>query len=132
MAEDGQAAPQSTKKKPEGDLSEYNLDNYDEDEEQETGMSVGFLFNCSGVHNCAGPFSTIKGLTYYRDNNDDPYITLKEVRAFRDQYFILRYTYLRKGRRRRRARRTRSSTNRQPPRHRKNRRRSLPTRDLRL
>ena len=26
-----------------------------------------------------GPFSNIKGLTYYRDNNEDPYITLKEV-----------------------------------------------------
>lgn len=40
MDEDGQAAPQLTKKKPEGDLSEYNLDDYDEDEEHETGTSV--------------------------------------------------------------------------------------------
>lgn len=27
-----------------------------------------------------GLFSNIKGLTYYKDNEDDPYITLKEVR----------------------------------------------------
>ena len=27
-----------------------------------------------------GPFSNIKGLTYYRNNDEDPYITLKEVR----------------------------------------------------
>ena len=26
-----------------------------------------------------GPFSNIKGLTYYRDNEEDPYITLKDV-----------------------------------------------------
>jgi hypothetical protein len=29
-----------------------------------------------------GPFSNIKGLTYYRDNEEDPYITLKEVRTY--------------------------------------------------
>ncbi|KAF8126414.1 hypothetical protein K438DRAFT_2146192 [Mycena galopus ATCC 62051] len=37
-------------------LSEYNLDDYDNDRM---------------------PFSNIKGLTYYRDNEEDPYITLK-------------------------------------------------------
>lgn len=26
-----------------------------------------------------GAFANIKGLTYYRDNEEDPYITLKEV-----------------------------------------------------
>ena len=46
-----------------GDLSEYNLDNYDDDE-GETGL---------------GPFTNIKGLTYYRNNEEDPYITLKDV-----------------------------------------------------
>ena len=49
--------------KPDGDgLDQYNLDEYDEDEAM-PGM---------------GPFSNIKGLTYYRNNDEDPYITLKE------------------------------------------------------
>ncbi|KZV60912.1 WD40 repeat-like protein [Peniophora sp. CONT] len=61
MDQDG-AAPQKSAK-PKGDLSEYNLDNYDEEED-----SAGQL----------GPFSSRKGLTFYRDNNEDPYITLKE------------------------------------------------------
>jgi periodic tryptophan protein 1 len=45
------------------DLAQYNLDEYDEDDVKEDGM---------------GPFSNIKGLTFYRDNQDDPYITLKD------------------------------------------------------
>ncbi|KAG6887455.1 hypothetical protein C0992_012197 [Termitomyces sp. T32_za158] len=44
------------------DLSQYNLDDYDEDTKTTD----------------AGPFSNIKGLTYYKDNEEDPYITLKE------------------------------------------------------
>ncbi|KAJ6520886.1 WD40-repeat-containing domain protein [Mycena vulgaris] len=44
------------------DLTEYNLDDYDNDVKTEA----------------VGPFSNIKGLTYYRDNEEDPYITLKE------------------------------------------------------
>ncbi|QRV90061.1 WD repeat-containing protein [Ceratobasidium sp. AG-Ba] len=44
------------------ELAEYNLDNYDE---EKTGTA-------------SGPFSNIKGLTYYRTNDEDPYITLKE------------------------------------------------------
>jgi hypothetical protein len=27
-----------------------------------------------------GPFTNIKGLQFYRDDDDDPYVTLKEVR----------------------------------------------------
>ncbi|KIY69076.1 WD40 repeat-like protein [Cylindrobasidium torrendii FP15055 ss-10] len=45
------------------DLSKYNLDNYDDEEEQQ---GDGVLF------------SNIKGLQYYKDNQDDPYITMKE------------------------------------------------------
>lgn len=58
---DGGAKPAT--KKP-GDLSEYNLDNYDDDDANEAEL---------------GPFTNIKGLTYYRTNDEDPYITLKEV-----------------------------------------------------
>jgi hypothetical protein len=38
-----------------------------------------------------GPFSNIKGLTYYRDNEDDPYITLKDVSLADDsiQIFLI-------------------------------------------
>ncbi|CAE6415380.1 unnamed protein product [Rhizoctonia solani] len=46
---------------PDG-LAEYNLDDYDE---EKTGAA-------------SGVFSNIKGLTYYRTNDEDPYITLKE------------------------------------------------------
>ena len=58
---EGKAKP--TSEKP-GDLSEYNLDNYDEDEDNEAEL---------------GPFTNVKGLTYYRNNEEDPYITLKDV-----------------------------------------------------
>ncbi|KAJ7623388.1 WD40-repeat-containing domain protein [Roridomyces roridus] len=44
------------------DLTEYNLDDYDDDAKTAP----------------VGPFSNIKGLTFYRDNQDDPYITMKE------------------------------------------------------
>ncbi|KAF9007566.1 WD40-repeat-containing domain protein [Cyathus striatus] len=62
-------------KNPE-DLSEYNLDDYDE--EDDTPVATG-------------PFSNIKGLTYYRDNEEDPYITLKddEEDAEREELEIL-------------------------------------------
>ncbi|KAG8917025.1 hypothetical protein FRC02_003412 [Tulasnella sp. 418] len=49
-----------TKSDP-NDLSEYNLDSYDDD-----------------TKSALGPFSNIKGLTYHQNNDDDPYITLKE------------------------------------------------------
>ncbi|KAG1801171.1 transductin family protein/WD-40 repeat family protein [Suillus variegatus] len=45
------------------DLAQYKLDEYDDDDVKEDGT---------------GPFSNIKGLTFYRDNQDDPYITLKD------------------------------------------------------
>ncbi|KAK2463411.1 hypothetical protein APHAL10511_004497 [Amanita phalloides] len=45
------------------DLSQYNLDDYDHDEADPAG---------------GGIFSNIKGLTYYRNNDEDPYITLKD------------------------------------------------------
>jgi len=58
MDVDSGAAPKSKV----DDLSEYNLDDYDDDAKT---LSTG-------------PFSNIKGLTYYKDNEEDPYITLKD------------------------------------------------------
>lgn len=46
------------------DLSAYNLDDYDEEESRGTAM---------------GAFSNIKGLSYYGDAKDDPYVTLEAV-----------------------------------------------------
>jgi periodic tryptophan protein 1 len=63
------------------DLSQYKLDDYDEDAGG-IGMQALYISNVSTRSNiieASGPFSNIKGLTYYRDNEDDPYITLKEV-----------------------------------------------------
>ncbi|CAE6445447.1 unnamed protein product [Rhizoctonia solani] len=70
MDEDGvEPEPKPKKSKPKANgkddpdgLAEYNLDNYDE---EKTGSA-------------SGVFSNIKGLTYYRSNDEDPYITLKE------------------------------------------------------
>ncbi|KAF8322669.1 WD40 repeat-like protein [Clavulina sp. PMI_390] len=59
---DGDKMDEDPKASNPNDLSQYKLDEYDED----TGNIA------------SGPFSNIKGLTYYRDNEDDPYITLKE------------------------------------------------------
>ncbi|ETW83317.1 hypothetical protein HETIRDRAFT_383395 [Heterobasidion irregulare TC 32-1] len=63
MDQDSSPEDKKSTAKKGGDLSEYNLDDYDEDD---TRGSV------------LGPFSNIKGLTYHRDNDEDPYITLKE------------------------------------------------------
>ncbi|KAJ8519064.1 hypothetical protein ONZ45_g3969 [Pleurotus djamor] len=59
MDVDGASAP--PKKDPD-DLSAYKLDEYDDD---------------ASTSN-PGLFSNIKGLTYYKDNEEDPYITMKE------------------------------------------------------
>ncbi|KAF8896470.1 WD40-repeat-containing domain protein [Infundibulicybe gibba] len=64
--DDAMDVDSGSKTKPKGDdLSQYNLDDYDEDVKT----------------TATGPFSNIKGLTYYRDNNEDPYITLKDDAA---------------------------------------------------
>jgi len=64
---DGGAKPVA--KKP-GDLSEYNLEAYDEDDANEAEL---------------GPFTNIKGLTYYRNNDEDPFITLKDDNEDEDE-----------------------------------------------
>ncbi|KLO09741.1 transducin family protein/WD-40 repeat family protein [Schizopora paradoxa] len=63
--EDDDAMDEDSKPKPENqddDLAQYNLDDYDKE-----SASIA-----------TGPFSNIKGLTYYKDDEEDPYITLKE------------------------------------------------------
>ena len=48
------------------DLSAFKMEDYDN--EESTGVAMG-------------AFANVKGLSFYRDNNEDPYITLKEVCA---------------------------------------------------
>lgn len=56
-------APPATVTTEDDEMKKYNLDNYDE--EQSTGVAMG-------------AFSNVHGLQFYKDNQDDPYITLKE------------------------------------------------------
>lgn len=62
------------------DLSAYQLDEYD-NEPADAGTQVRLRAPSSfpDEAEALGPFSSIKGLTYYRNNEEDPYITLKEV-----------------------------------------------------
>lgn len=45
-------------------LAQYNLDNYDDEKSKSVSMGV---------------FSNVKGLQYYDDPSDDPYVTLNDV-----------------------------------------------------
>ncbi|ESK93990.1 rrna processing protein [Moniliophthora roreri MCA 2997] len=62
MDVDETSKPPESAPQDEDEMSKYKMDEYDDDTTAEP----------------AGPFSNIKGLTYYKDNEDDPYITLKE------------------------------------------------------
>jgi hypothetical protein len=96
-----------------GDLSEYNLDDYDQDDDSSS----------------LGPLMNIKGLTYYGNNDEDPYITLKEARITPPTLFMMLTLFL-GPRRRQRTRRAGSSTYRQPSGCRKNTGRSFSIRDI--
>jgi periodic tryptophan protein 1 len=49
---------------PADEMAQYNLDDYDKEESK--GVSMG-------------AFSNIKGLQYYQNPADDPYVTLDDV-----------------------------------------------------
>jgi len=77
----------STQKKPKAkdpnDLSEYKLDDYDEEDAGDSGELDRLKWRLHFHPQVPGGlFSNIKGLTYYKDNEEDPYITLKDVRRF--------------------------------------------------
>ncbi|KAK8847490.1 hypothetical protein IAR55_005348 [Kwoniella newhampshirensis] len=55
--------PKPTAPSDPNDLSAFKMDEYDQEESKGVAM---------------GAFANVKGLTFYRDNNEDPYITLKE------------------------------------------------------
>lgn len=64
--QDGDAAMSDTKKdttEDPDDLSRYNLDEYDDEEQGEA---------------TAGAFSNIRGLAVYQSNEDDPYVTVQD------------------------------------------------------
>ncbi|PWN39803.1 WD40 repeat-like protein [Ceraceosorus guamensis] len=74
MQEDQQATKTEAEAEADpNDLSRYNLDTYGEDDEDEDGMAGG---NGNGNGN-SNIFSNIKGLQYHRNNDQDPYITLR-------------------------------------------------------
>ena len=78
---EGTAPPKPTDP---NDLSAFKMDEYDEEESQGVAM---------------GAFANVKGLAFYRDNNDDPYITLKEAssqRLYMDVQLMTRMTKTRK------------------------------------
>ncbi|WVW78351.1 hypothetical protein I302_100305 [Kwoniella bestiolae CBS 10118] len=61
---DMDAEPQEPAKPSDpNDLSAFKMDEYDNEESKGVAM---------------GAFANVKGLSFYRDNNEDPYITLKE------------------------------------------------------
>ena len=76
---DGASAP--PKKDPD-DLSAYKLDEYDDDASTSSAccrFQIIFFTQLTCSNQDPGLFSNIKGLTYDKDNEEDPYITMKEV-----------------------------------------------------
>ncbi|KAI9842365.1 MAG: hypothetical protein M1837_007285 [Sclerophora amabilis] len=61
----GNAGQTATNDKSE-DLKEYDLENYDKDDESDEAEAMGM-------------FGNVKSLAYHTSNEEDPYITLKEI-----------------------------------------------------
>lgn len=62
------------------DLSAFKMDEYDDEESTGVGeFQQNPQLELSGLMIAMGAFANVKGLSFYRDNNEDPYITLKEV-----------------------------------------------------
>ncbi|POR31998.1 Putative WD repeat-containing protein [Tolypocladium paradoxum] len=64
----------SKKPKVDDDLKEYDLEHYDDDEDDPQGAGQGMSM-----------FGNIKSLAYYESNKEDPYITLKGDEADDDE-----------------------------------------------
>jgi periodic tryptophan protein 1 len=56
------------------DMSTYKMDEYDD---EESGSAGGLQWR-GALTLAMGAFANVKGLSYYRTNEEDPYITLKE------------------------------------------------------
>jgi len=65
------------------DLKEYDMEHYDDDPDGEDGDVGEDGDGEGGVQGSI--FGNIKGLAYYKDQNDDPYITLPEVGGDEDE-----------------------------------------------
>ena len=69
----------------EDDLSQYNLDDYDDDVHTTSEFifpSILIILLTFVSFFLAASSFNIKGLTYYKNNEEDPYITLKDVCLF--------------------------------------------------
>jgi periodic tryptophan protein 1 len=66
----------------EDDLSQYNLDDYDDDVHTTSEFIFPFILIILLIYFLAASSFNIKGLTYYKNNEEDPYITLKDVCLF--------------------------------------------------
>lgn len=79
MDEDGKA---DDGKENGDDLAKYKLDDYDKESKSIGTHGYGFrhLLLFMEDRPASGPFRDMKSLTYYKNDEEDPYITLNEVR----------------------------------------------------
>ncbi|KAL6908721.1 WD repeat domain-containing protein [Trichoderma evansii] len=67
--EDKENEADSTTKFDDDDLKEYDLEHYDDDEDDD---------NAPAANGSMGMFGNVKSLAYYESNKEDPYITLQD------------------------------------------------------